>query len=46
MKDDTWENMNMAKGLRAEGRSDDFIAGARWSWESTQKAMKMYFEMK
>ena len=43
MKEDfttNWEDMDMEKDLRAEGRSDDFIAGARWSWESSMKAMR------
>ena len=32
--------------LRAEGRSEDFIAGARWSWDTTAEALKIFFEMK
>jgi len=38
-----WEDMKLEEGLKKEGRSDDFIAGARWSWEANQKAMKIYF---
>jgi hypothetical protein len=43
---DTWEGMDMETGLRAEGRSDDFIAGARWSWETSMQGLKMYYQMK
>ena len=45
MKEDfttDWESMDMEKQLVAEGRSDDFIAGARWSWENTMKAMRAF----
>jgi hypothetical protein len=45
MKEDfttDWESMDMEKGLIAEGRSEDFIAGARWSWETTMKAMRAF----
>ena len=42
----TWEAMNIEKGLKAEGRNDDFIAGARWAWEANQKALRLYFSMK
>ena len=41
-----WEDMDMEEGLRTEGRSEDFIAGAKWSWEATMTAMKMYYGMR
>ncbi len=46
MSHETWEDMDMERGLRDEGRSDEFIAGARWSWENTMKAMQMYYSLK
>tara|TARA_Y100001951_G_C11236679_1_gene237875 strand:+ start:391 stop:528 length:138 start_codon:yes stop_codon:yes gene_type:complete len=41
-----WNDMDIENGLKDEGRSDDFIAGAKWSWETTMKAMQMYYSMK
>ena len=40
-----WNDMNIEEGLKDEGRSDDFIAGAKSSWETTLKAMQMYYSM-
>jgi hypothetical protein len=46
MKTPTWESMEMESIMTKEGRSEDFIAGAHWSWDNNMAALKMYFELK
>ena len=46
MKTITWKEMGMDRLMTKEGRSEDFIAGAHWAWDTNMAGLKMYFEMK
>ena len=46
MKTITWKEMGMDRIMTKEGRSEDFIAGARWAWTANMEGVKMYFQMK